>query len=80
VTHENESARAALWLYPLSPPAVALLRDLPRGDDNPFILPGKLPGAHLVNVDSPWRRVRTAAGVADVRLHDLRVSLTDPER
>ncbi|WP_295385624.1 integrase arm-type DNA-binding domain-containing protein [uncultured Thiodictyon sp.] len=29
---------------PLSPPAVALLRDLPRADDNPFILPGKRPG------------------------------------
>ena len=59
---------------------MALLRDLPRGDDNPFILPGKLPGAHLVNVDSPWRRVRAAAGVADARSHDLGVSLPDPKR
>ncbi len=57
---------------PLSPPAVALLRDLPREDDNPFILPGKLSGAHLVNVDKPWNRVRAAAGVEDVRLRDLR--------
>ncbi|WP_295448059.1 site-specific integrase [uncultured Thiodictyon sp.] len=57
---------------PLSPPAVALLRDMPRTDDNPFILPGKLPGAHLVNVSKPWGRVRAAAGVEDVRLHDLR--------
>ncbi len=57
---------------PLSPPAVALLRDLPRTADNPYILPGKLPGAHLVNISKPWGRVRTAAGVEDVRLHDLR--------
>jgi len=57
---------------PLSPPAVALLRDLRRADDNPFILPGKLAGAHLVNISKPWGRVRTAAGVDDVRLHDLR--------
>ncbi|HYN76526.1 MAG TPA: tyrosine-type recombinase/integrase [Lamprocystis sp. (in: g-proteobacteria)] len=57
---------------PLSPAAVALLRDLPQTEDNPFILPGKLAGAHLVNVSKPWGRVRTAAGVEDVRLHDLR--------
>ena len=57
---------------PLSPPAVALLRDLPQAEGNPYILPGKLPGAHLVNISKPWGRVRTAAGVEDVRLHDLR--------
>jgi integrase len=57
---------------PLSAPALALLREMPRADDNPFILPGKLPGAHLVNISKPWGRVRTAAGVEDVRLHDLR--------
>ena len=39
---------------------------------NPYILPGKLAGSHLVNISKPWGRVRTAAGVADVRLHDLR--------
>ena len=27
---------------------------------------------HLVNIDKPWRRIRTAAGVEDVRLDDLR--------
>ncbi len=57
---------------PLSPPAVALLRDLPQTEGNPYVLPGKLPGAHLVNISKPWGRVRTAAGVEDVRLHDLR--------
>lgn len=57
---------------PLSAPALALLREIPQVEGNPFVLPGKLPGAHLVNVSKPWERVRTAAGVADVRLHDLR--------
>ena len=57
---------------PLSAPALALLREIPREEGNPYILPGKLPGAHLVNISKPWDRVRTAAGVADVRLHDLR--------
>ena len=57
---------------PLSSPALALLREIPRVAGNPYLLPGKLPGAHLVNISKPWNRVRTLAGVADVRLHDLR--------
>jgi integrase len=57
---------------PLSSPALALLHEIPREEDNPFILPGKLPGTHLVNISKPWGRVRKAAGVEDVRLHDLR--------
>lgn len=67
-----ETKAGRVHYIPLSPPAVALLRDLPQAEGNPFILPGKLPGAHLVNISKPWGRVRTAAGVEDVRLHDLR--------
>ena len=68
---------------PLSGPAVALLRDMPRIEGNPYLLPGRghrgmsvedkaLHPTHLVNIQKPWNRVRIAAGVADVRLHDLR--------
>ena len=67
-----ETKAGRVHYIPLSGPALALLRQIPREDDNPYILPGKLPGAHLVNVSKPWLRVRAAAGVADVRLHDLR--------
>jgi len=57
---------------PLSAPALALLGQIPRLDGNPYILPGKREGAALVNIAKPWSRVRKAAGVEDVRLHDLR--------
>lgn len=68
---------------PLSSPALALLREVPRVEGNPYILVGRGPrGAtaeekavapsHLVNISKPWNRVRKAAGVEDVRLHDLR--------
>jgi integrase len=68
---------------PLSGPALALLREIPKVEGNPYILVGRGPrGAtanekaktptHLVNISKAWDRVRKAAGVADVRLHDLR--------
>jgi len=56
----------------LSGPAIALLQSIPRQDNNEFILPGVKRGRHLVGVDAPWQRIRAAAGVNDVRLHDLR--------
>ena len=60
---------------PLSGPAMALLRAIPRTPGNPYILPGKGPRgttaatkaaapAHLVNISKPWNRVRTAATLA----------------
>lgn len=57
---------------PLSEVALSLLHKLPRVDSNPYVLPGQIPGQHLVNIDKPWQRVRKAAGIEDVRLHDLR--------
>jgi integrase len=57
---------------PLSAPAMTILRELPRLGDNPYILPGHIHGRPIVNINRPWRRIRKAAGVEDVRLHDLR--------
>jgi integrase len=56
----------------LSDAARAVLINLPRLDDNPWCLPGRVHGRPLVNPQKPWRRMRAAAGLDDVRLHDLR--------
>ncbi len=56
----------------LPPPALAVLAELPRLDGNPFVIAGAKPGAALVNLEKPWRAIRQAAGLDDVRLHDLR--------
>jgi integrase len=56
----------------LSGPALTILRNLPRMEDNPHILAGRRDRHHLVNIDKPWRRVRQSARLPDVRLHDLR--------
>lgn len=57
---------------PLSPAAIDILNQTPRIEDNPFVIVGKNPGCHLVNIAKPWERIRKEAGLEDVRLHDLR--------
>lgn len=57
---------------PLSSPALEILNSIPRIPDNPYVLTGRSQGQHLVNIDKAWRRVRSNAGIDDVRLHDLR--------
>ena len=61
-------------IVPLSPKAAAVLAALPRVAGNPWVFPGRKPGARLSNLNEHWSRVRTHAGLPDVRLHDLRHS------
>ena len=56
----------------LPAPALAVLAELPRVEANPFVIVGNVAGARLVNLEKPWRAIRRAAGLNDVRLHDLR--------
>lgn len=56
----------------LSPQGIALLRSIPRRADNPYVIAGDLAGQHLTDLERPWRRVRSRAGLEDVRIHDLR--------
>jgi integrase len=57
---------------PLSAPAIMVLKTIPREEGNPHVFPGHIRGSHLVNVEKNWRAAREAAGLEDVRLHDLR--------
>ncbi len=75
--------RGCLWLLDsktgpqmvaLGAPAIELLSAHPRIDGNPYVLPGALPGKHYVGLEKAWRRLRSRAGLDDVRLHDLRHS------
>ncbi|MCB2056321.1 MAG: tyrosine-type recombinase/integrase, partial [Novosphingobium sp.] len=58
----------------LNQAAVAVLAAVPRVTGNAHVIVGALGGAHLVNLQKPWRRIRKKAGLDDVRLHDLRHS------
>lgn len=56
----------------LGAPALEALAALERFEDNPYVIVGQKHGAHLVNMEKPWQRIRGRAGLDDVRLHDLR--------
>ena len=61
-------------LVPLSPAAAAVIADLPRTPGNPWVIPGRNPGAPLRNLQYPWEILRARAGLPEVRIHDLRHS------
>lgn len=58
----------------LNAPALAILASLPRLADNPHVIVGDKPGGHMTTITKPWQRIRKAALLSDVRLHDLRHS------
>ena len=69
--HKTSRTRGAKTLH-LPPPALEVLATLPRLENNPYVIVGKVEGAHMVNLQKPWRSIRRAAGLEDVRIHDLR--------
>ncbi len=58
----------------LNQSAIALLTVTTRIDGNPFIFPSPISGRPSASLHFPWDRIRKRAGLADVRLHDLRHS------
>ena len=54
--------------------AMALLRALPRLDNNPYIFPSPITGRPCPSLHFPWTRIKERAGLDGVRLHDLRHS------
>ena len=58
----------------LNAQALALLRAIPRLNDNPHVFPSPVNGKPSASLFFPWDRIRKRAGLKDVRLHDLRHS------
>jgi hypothetical protein len=61
---------------PIYPNSLAreILSAPPRIGSNAFVIVGSKTGYHLVNIRKPWYRIRKAADIDDVRIHDLRHS------
>jgi integrase len=68
-----DSKTGAKIVY-LNAPALALLAALPRLDGNRHVVPGMRAGEPFIGIDKVWVRVRSRAGLDNVRLHDLRHS------
>jgi integrase len=68
-----DSKTGAKVVY-LNAPARALLQELPRTAGNRRVIPGVKAESASVAIDNIWPSVREVAGLADVRLHDLRHS------
>jgi len=68
-----DSKTGAKEIY-LNAGAIQLLSTIPRLKNNPYVIAGQKPGAHLVELQKPWRRIRAKAGLKDLRIHDLRHS------
>jgi len=62
-------------LLPLPTPAVAILEALPSKAQSLWVFPGAGASGHIHDPGKAWDRIRTRAGVADVRIHDLRHTL-----
>jgi len=67
---KSKSGRARV--IALNQSAMALLSALPRDSD--YIFPSPVNGRPCPSLYFPWDRIRTRAGLADLRLHDLRHS------
>ena len=58
----------------LNAKAVAVLKSIARLPGNPYIFPSPVTGRPSASLYFPWHRIRTRAGLREVRLHDLRHS------
>jgi integrase/predicted DNA-binding transcriptional regulator AlpA len=53
-------------------PVLRVIEAIPEVPGNPYLLVGNWDVGHFVNLQRPWERIRAAASLEDVRLHDLR--------
>ena len=58
----------------LSQEAAGVLAAIPRIEGNPYVIPGKVEGKHLRNLNDPWEIVCERAKLKDLRIHDCRHS------
>ena len=57
---------------PLSSQVITLLKNMKEKSKDKYLFPSKIPGQHLQDIKKSWNTIRKRAGLANVRLHDLR--------
>lgn len=59
-------------IIPLNAPAMAALAAVERVPGSPYVFPSQSKGEHLPTLQRAWSKIRKAAKLEDVRIHDLR--------
>lgn len=67
-------SKSGAKVVPLGPPALAILADLKPSHESPFVFPAESGGSAFQGTEKVWRKVRLAAGLGALRIHDLRHS------
>jgi len=71
-----ETKQGKVQHVPLTQPAMAILkRRKEQAAGSPFVLPSYGKSGHVVEVKGAWKRIKDAAGLQDIRPHDLRRTL-----
>jgi integrase len=68
-----DSKTGAKTVY-LGAAAVAVLGALSRDQENEYVIAGEIPKRYWTDLQRPWRRLRSRAGLDGLRIHDLRHS------
>jgi integrase len=69
-----KDSKVGVRTIPLNDKAIQIFAHLQRQENNPYVFCGNVSGKPLVNIRGTWNKVRTLAGIPDVRIHDLRHS------
>ncbi len=69
-----EDSKTGARVVPLSPEAADVLANIPRIEGNPWVIPGKLKGKRMRNLNDPWELICERAKIENARLHDCRHS------
>ncbi|ROT94129.1 DUF4102 domain-containing protein [Altererythrobacter sp. FM1] len=72
--HIPDSKTGKARYVPLSQAAIAMIEQLPRYDNCPWLLPNPETHAPFVDIKRAWDTARTEAGLPGLRIHDLRHS------
>jgi integrase len=67
-----EDTKAGRSIRSLHAAALDLIAAQPQREGSPYVFPGRIDGKPIQEIQRLWYAVRTAAGLDDLRLHDLR--------
>lgn len=67
-----EDTKAGRSIRSLHAAALDLIEAQPQREGSPYVFPGRIEGKPIQEIQRLWYAVRTAAGLDDLRLHDLR--------